>query len=144
MGGRLVVGVDGSDHAARALRWAIDEARLRGAWVEAVHAWDYPVVSVTGFPVPDVDLEAIEQSARATLDHAVDQNTAPDVEIRRSVVAGPAPTALLEAATDADLLVVGSRGRGGFAGLLLGSVSQQCAQHARCPVVIVPSRDGQA
>lgn len=134
----IVVGVDGSEHAARALRWALDEARIRGAAVQAVHAWQNPDVGVTGFPVPKVGTEGIAEAAQETLDQAVDDQATGGVEVERSLVRGPAAQALLDAAKGADLLVVGSRGRGGFAGLLLGSVSQQCAHHASCPVVIVP------
>lgn len=138
---RIVVGVDGSEHAARALRWALDEARIRAATVLAVHAWQYPSVGVTGFPVPEVAMEGIAQSAQETLDHAIDDQDdqmADGVDVERCLVMGPAAQALLDAARGADLLVLGSRGRGGFAGLLLGSVSQQCAHHSPCPVVLVP------
>lgn len=135
---RIVVGVDGSDHAARALRWALDEAVIRGATVQAVHAWQYPDAGVTGFPVPEGAMEGIAQSAQEILDHAIDGQMADGVDVERCLVLGPAAHALLDAAKGADLLVIGSRGRGGFAGLLLGSVSQQCAHHAPCPVVIVP------
>lgn len=136
---RVVVGVDGSDGSRAALGWALNEARLRGASVEALHAWQYPYVNVTGFPVPEMDLTAFAESARRALDEALDEQDCTGVEVTPRVRMAGAAHALLEAADGAELLVVGSRGRGGFAGLLLGSVSQHCAHHATCPVVIVPS-----
>lgn len=136
--GRIVVGIDGSEHAARALRWALDEARIRGARVQPVHAWQYPYVGVTGFPVSEVAMEGFAEAAQETLDKAVDEQSAGGVDVERTLVVGPAAQALLDAAKGAELLVVGSRGRGRFADLLLGSVSQQCAHHAPCPIVIVP------
>ena len=142
--GRVVVGVDGSDHAARALRWAIDEALRRGAPLEVVHAWHYPYIGVeVGFTATPSVLEAAEKVARQILDDAAAVASDAGVDgVERSLVSGPAAGALLDAAKGADVLVVGSRGRGGFAGLLLGSVSQQVAHHAPCPVVIVPGGDG--
>jgi nucleotide-binding universal stress UspA family protein len=136
---RIVVGVDGSRHAELALRWALDEARRRGARLQVVHSWQYPVVPVTGFSAPVIEIEGIEEAARATLDGCVDAEDTSGIEVERILVMGPPAHGLLEAAAGADLLVVGSRGRGGFKGLLLGSVSQQCATHASCPVVIVPA-----
>jgi nucleotide-binding universal stress UspA family protein len=144
MGGRILVGVDGSAGSVDALRWALDEARLRGAAVEVVHAWQYPYVGeIAGMAAPAAPLEALEASARAVLDETVEQagGSATGLEMETSVVLGPAAPALLQRAEGADLLVVGSRGRGGFVGLLLGSVSQQCVQHAPCPVVVVPGAD---
>lgn len=139
----IVVGVDGSAHAAAALRFALDEARIRGATVEAVMAWHLPYYGgVAGMPLP-MDLDAIERGYHAELDSivdAVDESGLPAPVARRLAEGTPAGV-LLDAAEDATLLVVGSRGRGGFVGLLLGSVSQQVASHAPCPVVIVPSRE---
>jgi nucleotide-binding universal stress UspA family protein len=134
---RIVVGVDGSDLARAALRFAVDEARLRGATLEVVTAWYEPYVAPTMATVA-VDPTLLEEGADKTLDAAVDGIDTSGVEIRRSIRRGRPAEALLEAARDADLLVVGSRGRGGFTGLLLGSVSQQVVHHATCPVVVVP------
>ena len=133
----IVVGVDGSECAEKALAWAVGEARLRGDRVRAVHAWEYPVNgAVYGLMGPQLGLEELRDAAKATLEEAVEplQNGVP---IEQVVVEGPAAHALMSASRDADLLVVGSRGRGGFKRLLLGSVSTQCAHHSRCPVVIV-------
>jgi nucleotide-binding universal stress UspA family protein len=135
---RIVVGVDGSERSLLALRWAVDEARLRGAEVEAIHAWTYPVVG--GLPVTPVmvDLEGIERDARQVLDESVAKVDAGDVAVEGVLVRGGAAHALIDRAQGADLLVVGSRGLGGFTGLLLGSVSQQVVHHAPCPVVVIP------
>lgn len=141
MPGRIVVGVDGSDGGVAALKWALHEAALRGASVDAVHAWEYPYVAdVTGMAAYPVGRGDLEHVARQTLDRAVEKaGPAPDgVPVARVLGHGGAAGVLLDAAKGADLLVVGTRGHGGFAGLLLGSVSQQCAHHAPCPVVVVP------
>ncbi|MBV2155162.1 universal stress protein [Kitasatospora sp. SUK 42] len=138
---RIVVGVDGSPSSVDALRWAVHEARVRGAVVEAVSAWQYQVAVGWTVPVvPEGDFSAI---AREVLDNAIAEvaDAEQPVEIHPHVVEGLAAAALLTAAQDADLLVVGSRGHGGFAGALLGSVSQHCVQHAPCPVVVVRHRE---
>lgn len=133
----IVVGVDGSECAEKALAWAVGEARLRGDRVRAVHAWEYPVNGAAyGMMTPQLGLEELRDAAKATLDEAVEplRNGVPIEEV---LVEGSAARALMRAAEDADLLVVGSRGLGGFRRLLLGSVSTQCAHHSHCPVVIV-------
>jgi nucleotide-binding universal stress UspA family protein len=138
--GKIVVGVDGSAGSRRALHWAYTEAALRSDTLEVVTVWQYPVTTALPafgmMPTPD-DLGA---EARNALVEIIAEEKIPsdgDVEIMTLVAEGTAAHALLEAAKDAELLVVGSRGHGGFSGLLLGSVSQQCVIHARCPVVIV-------
>lgn len=153
----IVVGVDGSPEAKRALRWALVEASLRGTPVRAVSVWHLPVEVAPAIgpilPVPvyepaDADREEdLRRRTQEQLDATVTEvereiPEAADVHVEQHVVAGHAAEMLIEAAADAELLVVGSRGRGGFAGLLLGSVSQACAHHARCPVVIVRSEAG--
>lgn len=133
--GVVVVGVDGSDGSAAALRWAADEARRRGDRLRAVLAWSF-----LDQPLGDFDASYGETAARERLDAALaaaGDHTA-GVEVEARVVCDLPARAVLGAADDADLLVVGSRGLGGFRGLLLGSVSQQVAHHAPCPVVIVP------
>jgi nucleotide-binding universal stress UspA family protein len=142
--GRIVVGVDGSDESRAALRFALEEARLRGAALRCVHAWSYPVLSDATGLAAGVTAELagrLGQDAEELLGSVVSEvaGESPGVEIEQAVAEGPPASVLIDAAEGADLLVVGSRGRGGFAGLILGSVSQQCATHARCPVVIVPS-----
>jgi nucleotide-binding universal stress UspA family protein len=138
---RIVVGIDGSEHSKKALEWAVAEAKLRSAELRVVYAWMLPVYA-TGYgfaPGALVDPVAMGDAARSQLDKTLDDvaGDAKDVTIERKVVEGMAAQVLVEEAKGADLLVVGSRGHGGFAGLLLGSVSQQCAHHASCPVVII-------
>jgi nucleotide-binding universal stress UspA family protein len=143
--GRIVVGVDGSDGARRALQWAAEEARLRGARLLAIHTWHVPpLVMGTGPLDPptalDADtLERIETSAQELLERELAAVDHSGVELDKLVEPRNPVDALLESARDADLLVVGTRGHGGFTDLLLGSVSQQVSHHAPCPVVIVPN-----
>lgn len=135
---RIVVGVDGSPGGDKALRWAVAEAERRGAMLHiVVAAWYTPVWTIST-PIPAVELT---ESATPILSRAVDEARAlwPDVLIRQDIVVGPPAKALIDASDKASLLVVGSRGHGGFAGLLLGSVSQHCIVHASCPVVVVPA-----
>ncbi len=137
MSGRIVVGVDGSPASAEALSWAARQARLTGAALEAVTAWTYPMTY--GFPViANVDWE---HGARTVLTDAIHAVLGDDADVLRRVVEGHAAQVLTEAAVGADLLVVGSRGHGGFTGLLLGSVSEHVVTHAPCPVVVVRSTD---
>ncbi|MGZ8566849.1 MAG: universal stress protein [Actinomycetota bacterium] len=143
MSGRLVVGVDGSKTASSAVRWAANEAALRGAKLDLVSAWEVSSPSV-GFglglaEISDEMLKGLEQNAEEIVATAagVARDASPDIEIETRTVEGQPAEVLVEAARDADLLVVGSRGMGGFRELLLGSVGQQCAHHATCPVVIV-------
>jgi nucleotide-binding universal stress UspA family protein len=145
--GRIVVGVDGSDGARRALAWAVEEARLRGWSIVAVHSYMVPPLllsaetSPAGPPtIPDPGLvDRLADAAEKLLSRELEQADTDGVEVEGAVGTGPSADVLRQAAKDAQLLVVGNRGRGGFTGLLLGSVSQQVAQHSPCPVVIVPS-----
>jgi nucleotide-binding universal stress UspA family protein len=139
--GTIVVGIDGSEGSLAALRWAADEARLRHARLEVVVSWQYPALStIPAFGVLPPAEEMSEEAKRGLAALLHDEGLAddPSLEVVEAVVQGPAGAALLDAAADADLLVVGSRGHGGFTGLVLGSVSQQCVTHAPCPVVVVP------
>jgi len=132
---RIVVGVDGSPSSIHALEWAIRQAGLTGAVVDAVHAWQYP--SSYGWAIADdTDYRGL---AADELDKAIVEarHVNEAVEIRPQVVEQNAAQALLDASKGADLLVVGSRGHGGFAGTLLGSVSQHCVSHAGCPVLVL-------
>ena len=146
--GLIVVGVDNSAGAKAALRFALEEARLRESRLRAVYAWhvDYVGAGYLAISQPVIDAEGyqIREAAEAALEAILDEvvSDAEDVEIERRVVEGPAAPVLVDESRAADLLVVGSRGHGGFTGLLLGSVSQQCAQHAECPVVIVREPSG--
>lgn len=140
---RIVVGVDGSAHAQHALAWALDEARLRGASVHAVTAWNFaPATAFAGGP--SMDLRVFEEGGRDVLDHALEKADTSGLSepVKPVLVAGSPAGAILAEANDATLVVVGARGLGGFKSLLLGSVSQQVAHHAPCPVVIIPGERG--
>ncbi|HUF32674.1 MAG TPA: universal stress protein [Acidimicrobiales bacterium] len=138
---RIVVGTDGSEDAAPALRWALEEGRRRNATVTVLHAWHMPYIGGSPWVVGSLDSELFEKTAFGVIDTALaDQDTSGlPAPVHQRVVHGSAASALLDAAEEADLVVVGSRGLGGFTGLLLGSVSQQVARHATCPVVVVPT-----
>ena len=140
---RLVVGFDGSAGARDALRWALELALRDGRSVEAVGVWRVPVVAVSPWvPLPppvdfDESLRLHEENLAAAIeDVRRDVSGAPAVAL--GVVEGFAGSALVEHAAGAGLLVVGRRGRGGFAGLLLGSVADHCLQNASAPVALVP------
>ena len=138
------MGVDGSEASKHALRWAVDEARLREARVVAVHAWKEPVLPA--LPVPRSDPQyvalvvkfqaAAEELVRKMVKDVVGRRGSVDVEVEAAAIEGPVVQVLVDAASGAELLVVGSRGDGGFVGLLLGSVSHQCVSHAACPVLV--------
>ena len=135
-GMRIVVGVDGSTQSKQALRWAASAAKASGAIIDAVAAWEYPAnfgwVTVPNDWNPGT---AMEKALSATVDEVF--GTDRPVGMRLSVVEGYPTAVLLDASKDALMLIVGSRGHGGFAGLLLGSVSASVAEHATCPVLVV-------
>lgn len=134
---RVIVGVDGSEGSKSALRWAADYARRGGGRLLAVGAWQYPTMYY-GYAValPDDDLaEETKRAVRATVTEVL--GSEPDIAVETRIAQGPAAEVLLDAASAADLLVVGSRGHGAFAGMLLGSVSSHVVHNALCPVVVV-------
>ncbi len=134
---RVVVGIDGSPPSQLALDWAVDYVRQTEGTLDLVTCWvPAPVV---GLP-PLVATYDPEPAAGALLAETVDTMDLPPDRIRRHIVQGHAAVALVAQSATADLLVVGARGLGGFAGLLLGSVSTHCVHHAKCPVVVVPDR----
>jgi nucleotide-binding universal stress UspA family protein len=151
----IVVGVDGSQESKNALRWAVAEAGLRGAELRVIHAYDFQP-TWRHFPYGEamtreqvalvqesIQREAAEarQHAEGLLASAVDEVSDGSVKVQTVVLQDHHPAeALVNQSKDADMLVVGSRGRGGFTGLVLGSVSQQCLHHASCPVVVVRPR----
>ncbi|MCG6498285.1 universal stress protein [Kitasatospora sp. A2-31] len=137
---RIVVGVDGSPASEQALRWAIDYAGLTGGTVHALAAWDYPAFyGWAGLSAPPPEGLHPEELAGQALSETVRRVAGDDagVPISEAVVPGNAAKALLDAAKGAALVVVGSRGLGGFTGALLGSVSRHLTEHAPCPVVVV-------
>jgi len=133
---RIVVGVDGFESSKAALRWAIHQAKLTGAVVDAVTAWQIPAGSGL---IPAADLPDYQDDARIILTEAIAEMCTVDteVEVRPYVTEGRAGPVLVTAAEGADLLVVGCRGHGGLAEALLGSVGQYCVHYAPCPVVIM-------
>ena len=139
---RVVVGVDGSASSREALRWTLRQAELTGASVDAVMVWEYPA-PVGGWgmaPMGMIDNSDFGSIAAKALQDAVEQavgGAGSDVPIRRLVLEGNPARVLIDVSQDADLLVVGTRGHGGFAGLMLGSVSTHCVHHASCPVVVI-------
>jgi nucleotide-binding universal stress UspA family protein len=139
----IVVGVDGSDSSIAAARWAAHEARLRGARLRLVVVWHISALLYAAEAFPPPLTVNVEDEMQANAERALDRTVAAlcdildGIEVERWVRSGTPTHVLCEATQRADLLVVGSRGHGGFTGLLLGSVSHQCAVHARCPVVIV-------
>jgi nucleotide-binding universal stress UspA family protein len=138
----IVVGIDGSEASRVALRFACAEAQIRQAAVHAVHAWWFVPELEPRPPSRDDDWQTLrDEKAKQFVDEFVASTLGEaraGVEVTAVAVQGvTAAAALLDAAKGAELLVVGSRGHGGFEGLLLGSVSRQCLQHAACPVVIV-------
>jgi nucleotide-binding universal stress UspA family protein len=140
--GRVICGVDGSEGSVRALGFALEEARLRGWSLTVVSIWESPYLyGYKETPPPAVSDAALADAARKHLDMALEETEASsyaDVNLEARTAQGSPSELLCEMSADADLLVLGARGHGGFAGLLLGSVSTQCAHHSRCPVVIVP------
>jgi nucleotide-binding universal stress UspA family protein len=142
--GVIVVGVDHSDGAKAALRFALEEAKLRHASLRAVQAWQFPNFGYAGFegamPATPSEVDDVRAAAAGALEATL-REVIPDpgdLDIEHRVVEDTAAAALVRESRDAELLVVGSRGLGGFRGLLLGSVGQQVAHHSACPVVIVP------
>ncbi|MFE1312485.1 universal stress protein [Streptomyces sp. NPDC058755] len=136
-GPRVVVGVDGSTSSYAALRWAVRYAGLVGGTVDAVAVWE--LAGLYGWSAPAVDLDVDEDDARQRMRQELTDVLGADAAgvVRTHVVHGNPADVLLRAAEGAEVLVVGSRGRGGFARALLGSVGQHVSQHANCPVVIV-------
>lgn len=136
---RMVVGVDGSEGSLRALRWAAREAHNRGGSVQAVATYDW--VGTEASLLAGLGPEGERQRAEDALTAAVDAvaREFPHVPIASEILMGDAARCLTEAARDADLLVVGTRGHGRLRHAVLGSVSEACIRHARCPVLVVPA-----
>jgi nucleotide-binding universal stress UspA family protein len=135
---KIVVGIDGSASSIGAFRWAVRQAQLTGAAVEALMAWQYPPGVV---PAGVQDFEA---ESRQALEGAIEGAFAgaPPVQVTRVVEEGEPALTLVGRSKDATLLVIGSRGHGAFVGMLIGSVSQYCVTHAHCPVVVLRGPEG--
>jgi nucleotide-binding universal stress UspA family protein len=143
---RIVVGVDGSAGSQEALRWALREARQRGANVEIVNCWALPYLAMSsGYALPFITEEEISAEGHAHIDRTmaecgddIEACKSSGVDVSTAVLQGDAWASLIEESKGASLLVVGRRGHGGLSRLVLGSVSRQVATHAQCPVVVVP------
>ena len=137
--GRIVVGVDRSQHSRRALTWALTEARLRGVGCVILHAWGYGLATCT--PLPGEAPVVLSEDAEALLAKNLEIAATWGVPVEGILVFGAASRALIDASHDALLIVVGSHGRGALATALLGSVSLACVHHAVCPVVVITAED---
>lgn len=138
--GRLLVGVDGSAASVQALRFALDEAARRGARLRVMHAWTFPFLTMLPFARDVPTPEQLAEDAQALIDRCLEDAGGPGgVSIEHVVSHEHAARALIDAAGEVDVLVVGTRGAGGFRGLLVGSVADTCARHARVPVIVVPA-----
>ncbi|MEU9669113.1 MULTISPECIES: universal stress protein [Streptomyces] len=135
---RVVVGVDGSPTSYAALRWADRYARTIGGVVEAIHVWETPSAAGWSGPATDPDFDLQQARERFAVELGSVFPGERPARLREHLVEGDPSEALIQASEGAELLVVGRRGRGGFARAMLGSVGQRCAQHAACPVVVVP------
>lgn len=136
--GRIVVGADGSAHSRAALAYAFEQASLRGAQLQAVHAWSHPGPHATVSAVQDAMAKEQQQALEEWLAPLREEH--PEVEVLAEVPDEPPVIALARASDRADLMVVGSRGRGGFHGLALGSVSQHLLQFSQCPLAVIRPR----
>jgi nucleotide-binding universal stress UspA family protein len=140
----IVVGIDDSEESKNALRFGVEEGRLRGVPVVALHAWQVPPlppaidVAPTVPPIDPAIIVKLEEAAARLVERVVDEVVANDstVDVRATVVEGQPASALMDAVGDDDLLIVGSHGLGGIKVLLLGSVSREVVNHAPCPVVV--------
>ena len=143
----IIVGIDGSEHSQRALEWAVTEAGIRRAPLTVITVNETVVGFWSGGPVVYPGDEEITEKARALTQEETDRVVERlDEEVRPASVTVRAVTGLpadelITASADADMVVVGSRGAGGFTRLLMGSVSTQVTHHAHCPVVVIPTRD---
>lgn len=134
--GRTIVGIDGSEESQRALRWASFIAKAMRSDVEAVIAWDWGMTTWAPYPSGWNPAADARQIIDKTLDTVFGTHDHP-ANLKVTVEEGYPARVLLDASAGADMLVVGSRGHGGFAGLLLGSVSAACSEHATCPVLVI-------
>src|SRR5580658_396636 len=145
---RIVVGVDGSPSSRTALRWAVRQANLTNGTVDAVMAWEIPIV-LQSYAMAPIYVEqdgSFEENVKKTIEAVISEEVEPadSQRVRSLAINGHPAQVLLDIAAGADLLVVSSRGHGKFAEALLGSVSQNCVHHASCPVLIMRGEPSQA
>lgn len=137
---RIIVGVDGSPESVKALRAGARMSQALGAPLEAIITWEFPVMMDAYYPIPDWSPE--EDAKKALLETVTEAlGDPPSVKLRLTARQGSPGRTLIEESKNAAMVVVGSRGRGGFKGLLLGSVSSAVASHAHCPVLIIHDKD---
>lgn len=144
----VVVGIDGTQASRAALKWAADEAKLRGTALRVVHTWDRPYAvpgphTQTGRPAVDEE-DTERRLAEELLDRELEATgvEVTGVRVEREIVEGPAAKTLIDAVQHADLLVIGSDRRGRFAEVPLGRIARECVQHSPCPIVIVRATEG--
>ncbi|MEO6957457.1 MAG: universal stress protein [Antricoccus sp.] len=137
----VVVGIDGSDNSTQALQWAAEYARRYELPLVAIAAWGLPTAGGYSpyYSSQDDHSDELQTDAQTMLERTIREAGMDEAQVQTRVIRGHPAKVLLAAAEAAQLLVVGSRGHGGFVGMLLGSVSHQCTQHAPCPVVVVPA-----
>jgi nucleotide-binding universal stress UspA family protein len=137
---KIVVGIDGSESSINALTWALQEAKRHSADVHVVHVWSLPLALDPMGGAIYSPFEEFRSAAQGVVTHALEKVKifVGDTKVTSAVEYGSASQHLLDAANTADMVVVGRRGHGGFLGLLIGSVAEQIAHHAKCPAVIVP------
>jgi nucleotide-binding universal stress UspA family protein len=133
----FVVGLDGSDHSRMALRWAAAAAQAARVPLRAVQAWSHPRSAVLPGGRDPAPADEMDEATQQDIEAIAAAVLGPSVTVKPDTRRGPAAAAILQAVLPDSVLVLGSRGRGGFAGLLLGSVSQECVEYAQCPVVVV-------
>ena len=134
----ILVGTDGSTNATAAMLWAADYARRNHATLRVIHVWHYPYGASEAGAMMSPPEPVFEEGARAIVDQAIAALDTKELDVEKVVRTGGVAQVLLEEARDADVLVVGARGHGGFAGLILGSVATHCTRHAQIPTVVVP------
>lgn len=137
----VVVGVDGSDDSKRALTWAVEFGRRFESPVEAVISWQTPVTFRYPGGLGSADDAGLNAEATSVLDDTVRSVLGENAQVTKRVERGHPASVLVDVSSSAEALVVGSRGRGAFLGMLIGSVSQFCAQRASCPVVVIREQD---
>lgn len=135
VGGAIVAAVDGSLSSIDALRWAVQQARLSGLPLHVISCWQ----TIENYSLAETDIpdSIFRDKAEASLRTALEEVDTAGLSVVAAVEHGYPPQVLIEASRSASLLVLGSRGHGGFVGMLLGSVSQHCVAHAHCPVVVI-------
>jgi nucleotide-binding universal stress UspA family protein len=138
--GRIVAGVDGSNSSIAAMHWAARQSKLTGSSLQVIMTWEWP--TTYGWAIPFADNYDPATEAQRYLDEIVEKlrGEHPDLAVQARVFEGHPALILVDASAAADLLVVGSRGHGEFVGMLLGSISEHCAAHAHCPVVVFRDR----